>query len=140
MSDPDLDTNSVAVDFKTAPSAKQAERASFVISQLKPPIHYGFLRAIELAPAELNGFHYSDIERVEACWEIVDVELDVFGFVIVLTYGRRTYLQYICDRLESETKEELQILPMGDELYPQLKGGGVVWSREVKYLNNLLTH
>ena len=37
-----------------------------------------------------------------------------------------------------EENEELQILPMQDERYPQLDGGGIKWSDKVADLNRFL--
>jgi hypothetical protein len=61
------------------------------------------------------------------------------GFVVALRDGRRVYLQLVVDEHgEDEAGVELQILPMTGERYPELKGGGFVWSDETRQLNELL--
>ena len=54
------------------------------------------LRAVELASEQPYGFGVEDLERVEAYWSQLEVELSFLGCVVSLTDGRRFHLLYIC--------------------------------------------
>jgi hypothetical protein len=54
------------------------------------------LRAMELASEQPHGFGVEDLERVEAYWSQLEVELSFLGCVVSLTDGRRFHLLYIC--------------------------------------------
>jgi hypothetical protein len=54
------------------------------------------LRAMELASEQPHGFGVDDLERVEAYWSQLEVELSFLGCVVSLTDGRRFHLLYIC--------------------------------------------
>ena len=98
------------------------------------------LDAAEGAAHEDNGFALIDVQRVEAYWEMIDPLSTAHGFVLALRDGRRVYLQLIVDEYaEDEANVELQILPMGGERHPDLKGGGIVWIHDTAELNGVLT-
>jgi len=96
------------------------------------------LDAAEFASELQGGFDLLDVRNVEAFWEVIDAFSTAHGFVVALADRRRVYLQLIVDHSQDEPSEELQILPMGDERYPQLEGGGIEWCDDVQVLNQLL--
>ncbi len=119
---------------------KETHPGMLSVFTIVPPILQGFLRAVELAAEDDRGFALMDVRHVEATWEIVDGDASAYGFVLALHDGhnsRRLYLQYVCVFSEDES-EELEILPMQDERYPQLEGGGIIWNDEVADLNRFL--
>jgi hypothetical protein len=94
--------------------------------------------AVESAAEEKSGFDLLDIERVEAFWEMIEDCSTAHGFVLSLRDGSRVYLQYITAIDDERPTEEIEVLPMADERYPDLKGGGIVWQDEVDELNRFL--
>jgi hypothetical protein len=96
------------------------------------------LRALELAPIEGWGFGAPDVARVEAYWELLEDDSTAHGFVLALRDGRRLYLQYIVAYEGDNVDEDVQTLPMHDERYPAIEGGGIVWDDDVEDLTKLL--
>jgi hypothetical protein len=94
--------------------------------------------AVESAAEEKSGFDLLDIERVEAFWEMIEKCSTAHGFVLLLRDGSRVYLQYITAIDDERPIEEIEVLPMADERYPDLKGGSIVWQDEVSELNRFL--
>jgi hypothetical protein len=113
--------------------AKWQRSASISLAFMTPPLR-SLLRAVEFCCEEHWNLELLDIERVEARWEMIDPFSESHGFVLALTWGRRAYLQYISD----DEAEDVQILPMADERYPALKGGGIKWTADVGDLNRFL--
>jgi hypothetical protein len=103
-----------------------------------PPAMYALLDAVTFASKEGYGFDLVDVARVEAFWEMLDDVADGHGFVLSLRDGRRLYLQLVSARDDDEPIDELEMLPMGDERYPQMEGGGIAWCDEVGEINRLL--
>jgi hypothetical protein len=95
------------------------------------PAHLALLRALKLASDGQNDFIRDDVKRVEAMWEMGDASAQARGFVLALNGGRRVYLQYVRAELEGDVQEDLQILPMAKERYPQLSGGGIIWNDQI---------
>jgi len=94
--------------------------------------------AVESAAEEGSGFDLLDIDRVEAFWQMVEMFSTAHGFVLSLRGGSRVYLQYITATDDEKPIEEVQVLPMADERYPDLKGGGIGWVENVGELNRFL--
>jgi hypothetical protein len=94
--------------------------------------------AVESAGEEGSGFDLLDIERVEAFWQMLDAFATAHGFVLSLRGGSRVYLQYITASDDDKPVEEIEVLPMSGERYPDLRGGGIVWIDEVEELNRFL--
>lgn len=94
--------------------------------------------AIESAVEEKAGFDLPDVERVEAFWQMIDSHSSAHGFVLALRNRTRLYLQRVTARDDDKPIKEIEVLPMGDERYPDLRGGGIVWLDEVGELNRLL--
>ena len=94
--------------------------------------------AIESAGEEGSGFDLLDIECVEAFWQMIDSFSTAHGFVLALRGGSRVYLQLITATDDEKPIEEIEVLPMADERYPDLQGGGIVWINEVEELNRFL--
>lgn len=109
-------------------------RASSISLAFMTPALQALIRAIELGAEERWEVALVDVERVEAMWEMIDAFSASHGFVLKLTNGRRAYLQYVSD----EEAEEVEILPMGDERFPFLQGGGFEWTDHVGTLNRFL--
>jgi len=103
-----------------------------------PPAMYALLDAVTFASKEGYGFDLVDVARVEAFWEMLDDVADAHGFVLSLRDGRRLYLQLVSARDDDEPIDELEMLPMDDERYPQIEGGGIGWCDEVGEINRLL--
>jgi len=122
------DNASVAPSF-----AQWGRAASISLAFMTPPLD-SLLHAVEFCAVEGWGLALIDIERVEAMWEMLDAYSTSHGFVLALTGGRRAYLQYVSD----EEAEDVQILPMTDERYPALTGGGIKWTADVGDLNRFL--
>lgn len=121
-------------DRDTASPIAQARRtASISLAFMTPPLR-SLIRAVELGAEERWELALMDIERVEAIWEMLDAYSTSHGFVLALSGGRRAYLQYVSD----EEAEEVEIMPMGDERFPSLQGGGFEWSDDVGALNRFL--
>jgi len=113
--------------------AEIQRHASISLAFMTPPLD-SLLRAVAFCAEEGWGLALIDIVRVEAIWEMLDAYSTSHGFVLSLTGGRRAYLQYISDN----EAEDVQILPMADERYPALSGGGFKWSDDVGDLNRFL--
>jgi hypothetical protein len=94
--------------------------------------------AVESAGEEGSGFDLLDIERVEAFWQMLDAFSTAHGFVLTLRGGSRIYLQLVTATDDEKPIEEIEVLPMTDERYPDLRGGGIVWNDEVEELNRFL--
>lgn len=105
-----------------------------------PPELMALMDAVESAEEEKSGFDLLDIERVESFWQRLDGPASSHGFVLSLRGGSRVYLQYITATDDDERPvEEIEVLPLGDERYPDLRGGhGVVWMDAVDELNRFL--
>ena len=72
-------------------------------------------------------------------WELLDLDSTSHGFVLALHDGRRCYLQYVmAPDGDDDISEDVALLPMKDERYPQLKGGELSWADDVERLNELL--
>jgi hypothetical protein len=109
-----------------------------VMSAVIPPALTSLLRAVEISAAENWRLELIDIEHIEAMWEMLDADSMAHGFVLSLRDGRRCYLQHVIAPEGDETVEDVEILPMRDERYPDLKGGGIMWCSDVDHLNRLL--
>jgi hypothetical protein len=96
------------------------------------------LRALELAATEGWGFGPRDVARVEAYWEMLEDDSIAHGFVLTLRAGRRIYLQYIAAYEGDDVDEDVQTLPMRDERYPLIDGGGICWEGDTEDLTRLL--
>jgi hypothetical protein len=97
------------------------------------------MRACEVGRAERVGPALLEVDRVESAWELIDDASTAHGFVLALRDGRRCYLQYVMTADAGAIDEDVVALPMRDERYPDLKGGGVVWDdRGAAGLNSLL--
>lgn len=57
-------------------------------------------------------FGLEEIERVLAVWEQIDGHLTSFGYDVLLSDGRRRYLQYVLDETDESATEEIEILPV----------------------------
>jgi hypothetical protein len=124
-------------DANPSPPERLATRL-FLANPL-PPRLTSLLRALELAPIHGLGVDRLDVERVEALWEMLEVDSTAHGFVLARRDGRRCYLQYIAAYDEDDVTEDVLTLPMGGERYPRFNSsGGVVWDDEVEDLNRLL--
>ena len=93
--------------------------------------------AVESAGEEGSGFDLLDIGRVEAFWQMIGIHSVAHGFVLALRNGSRVYLQLVSTAAEKPV-EEIEVLPMGDERYPDLKGSDIAWIDEVDALNRFL--
>lgn len=106
-------------------------------SPLRPSLQ-SLLRALELAGTSDFGFDRLDVVGVESCWEMLDDDSTAHGFVLALRGGERRYLQYVAAYDGEGVDEEVETLPMANERYPSLEGGGIAWDDEVGHLNALL--
>jgi hypothetical protein len=88
-----------------------------------------FLRAAQLAPALEGDFALAKVSRVEAAWQVDDMDDASFGWVVALSDGRRFYLEYTMEDAEAGRPEEVQVSVLPDGLtYPELdRGPGVHW-------------
>lgn len=124
-------------------------------SDLSPRIGRGMWRVLKRAsvPPALTSLHcaldistahnwrldLADIDRVESMWELLDLDSTAHGFVLALRTGRRCYLQYVMAPGDNdEPVEDVEFLPMDNERYPDLRGGGIWWNDDVHELNSLL--
>lgn len=117
----------------TASDQRLRRDASIRLAFMTPALQ-SLVRAVELGAEERWELALMDIERVEAMWEMLDAFSTAHGFVLALTGERRAYLQYVSD----DDAEEVEILPMGDERFPVLGGGGFRWTDDVSDLNCFL--
>ena len=90
-----------------------------------------FLRACALAPTVDASFDPSDVTLIESAWQILDMAVSSFGWVVAMTGGRRLYLEYTLDDTKQGAPEELEVIPLAaGEPYPTLEdGAGVYWYR-----------
>ena len=88
-----------------------------------------FLRAVQLAPALDSEFALVKVSRVEAAWQIDDMDDTSFGWVVAMRDGRRLYLEYTMEDAEAGRPEEMQasVLPAGQTLSELERGAGVHW-------------
>jgi hypothetical protein len=113
--------------------------ARLLMGGLVPPALTSLRRALGISAAYDWRLDLEDIDRVESMWELLDLDSTSHGFVIALEDGRRCYLQYVMAPGDNDDiVEDVETLPMGDERYPDLKGGGICWSDDVRNLNQLL--
>lgn len=104
-----------------------------------PPALMSLHRAVEISGAHNWRLDLEDIERIEAIWELLDLDSTSHGFVLSLRSGGRCYLQYVmAPDNDGEPVEDVEFLPMENERYPDLRGGGIQWHHEVHELNLLL--
>lgn len=104
-----------------------------------PPALTSLHRALDISAAHNWRIDLGDIERVEAVWELLDLDSSSHGFVLSLRSGRRCYLQYVMAPGDTdEPVEEVEFLPMDNERYPDLRGGDLLWDDDVHELNLLL--
>jgi hypothetical protein len=96
------------------------------------------LRALELAATEEWGFGPRDVARVEAYWEMLEDNSIAHGFVLTLRTDQRVYLQYIAAYEGDDVDEDVQTLPMRDERYPPIGGGGIAWEDDTDDITRLL--
>jgi hypothetical protein len=115
-------------------SWESGQRHSSISLAFVTPALDSFLHAVAFCAAEGWNLDLLDIERVEAMWELLDCDSTSHGFVLALTGGRRAYLQFISDN----DCEDVRLLPMSDERYPSLRGGGFAWTDRVGDLNRFL--
>jgi hypothetical protein len=88
-----------------------------------------FLRAAQLASALEGDFALAKVSRVEAAWQIDDMDDASFGWVVAMRDGRRLYLEYTMEDAEAGRPEEMQasVLPAGQTLSELERGAGVHW-------------
>jgi hypothetical protein len=97
------------------------------------------LRALKLASLNGWGFEAIDVARVEASWELLDDSSTAHGFVLAFRDGTRRYLQYIVTYDGDDGDEDVLTLPMRDERYPPIEGGGIDWHDDAGDLSRLFT-
>lgn len=95
------------------------------------------MNACDLGVEEGWGCPLSGIKRVEAFWELIDGDATAHGFVVELQDGRRAYLDYAMS-FEHTVIEHGEMVPMGRERYPELRGSVPGWSNDVDDLNKRL--
>lgn len=96
-------------------------------------------RALDLAAVYQLGFGALDVLKVEARWEMRADDAVALGFVLRLRDGTRRYLQYVAAfESDGHADEEVETLPMTDERYPPIVGGGIVWHDDVGDLSRRL--
>ena len=103
-----------------------------------PPALLALLDAVTHASKAGYGFDLVNVASVEAFWQMLDEVADAHGFVLSLRDGQRLYLQLVSARDDDEPIDDLEMLPMDDERYPQIDGGGIAWSDDVGEINRLL--
>ena len=114
--------------------------ARLIMKAMIPPALTSLHCALELSEPHDWRLDLEDIERIEAVWELLDLDSSSHGFVLSLRDGRRCYLQYVmAPGDDGEPVEDVEFLPMKNEQYPDLRGGGIRWDDEVQDLNSLLT-
>jgi hypothetical protein len=88
-----------------------------------------FLRAAQLAPAIDSDFALAKVSRLEAAWQVDDMDDATFGWVVALSDGRRLYLEYTLDDAEAGRPEDLKMTALQDgRAYPELdRGADVHW-------------
>jgi len=88
-----------------------------------------FLRAAQLAPAIDDDFALAKVSRLEAAWQVDDMDDATFGWVVALSDGRRLYLEYTMDDAEAGRPEDLNVATLQDgQTYPELdRGADVQW-------------
>jgi hypothetical protein len=96
------------------------------------------LDAVESAAEEGSGFDLFDIEQVEAFWQILEPCSAAHGYVLTLRGGSRVYLQLLTATDDDRPIEEVEVLPMRHERYPDLKGAHIAWIDDVDELNRFL--
>ena len=96
------------------------------------------MRILHLSQECEWGFKRSDIARIESTWEWLDADVTAHGFVLALRDGRRVYIHRVTSFPEDGGDGDFCVLPMADERYPVLKGGGIEWTDDVGDLNCFL--
>jgi hypothetical protein len=94
--------------------------------------------AVESAGEEGSGFDLLDIERVEAFWQQIELHSTAHGFVLTLRDGTRVYVQYITATDDEKPVEDIVVLLLGGERYPDLRGTDLVWDDDTGELNRFL--
>jgi hypothetical protein len=126
-------------DNRNLASPTSRRVAQMLMGGLVPPALTSLRRALGISAAYDWRLDVEEIERVESMWELLDLDSTSHGFVLALEDGRRCYLQYVmAPGNDGDIVEDVETLPMGDERYPDLKGGGICWDDDVKELNQLL--
>lgn len=98
-----------------------------------------FLQAAKLAREFVPGFALKDIVRVEAAWQIDDLDHATFGWVVALGDGRRFYLEYTMEDAEAGRPEDMNVasLPAG-QARPVLDHGLDIHWYEPAHINRHL--
>ena len=123
---------------RSPPTSRAAWRVMAMASI--PPALMSLHRAVDISGAHNWRLNLADIDRIEAMWELLDLDSTSHGFVLSLCHGSRCYLQYVmAPNNDGEPVEDVEFLPMENERYPDLRGGGIIqWDDDVHELNLLL--
>lgn len=82
---------------------------------------WGFARACDLARTADESFALAQIAEIEAMWQLTDLDHGDFGFILVMTDGRRLYWRYTSEDTGAGRPEDLEVtelaagqVPAGD--------------------------
>jgi hypothetical protein len=98
-----------------------------------------FLRAAQLAPAVESDFALGNVSRVEAAWQIDNMDDAAFGWVVTLRDGRRLYLEYTMEDPDAGRPEDFQLMALPDgRARPELDLGTEVQWYVPDHINDYL--
>jgi hypothetical protein len=87
---------------------------------------WGFLRACDLARTADESFKLAWIAEVEAVWQVTDLDLGDFGFILVMADGQRLYWRYTSEDTGGGRPEDLVVTELAAGEVPE---GDAAWSR-----------
>jgi hypothetical protein len=101
---------------------------------------YGyFFEAVAAMESSTHAFRLELVMSVPWGWQIIDGNLNSFGWVIQLWDGRRLYLEYTVDEAGRRAPEKVTARPLAaSEMTPALSDPAVHWF-EPRHLNAALT-
>lgn len=87
---------------------------------------WGFLRACDLARTADESFKLAWIDRIEAAWQVTDLDHGDYGFILAMADGRRLYWRFTAGDAGAGRPEDLVV----SELLPgEIPPADAPWSR-----------
>lgn len=81
-----------------------------------------FLWAVGLARQSVPDLSLKAVKRVEAAWQVDDLDHATFGWVVALRDGHRFYLEYTMDDAEAGRPEDMSVAALPDgQVHPALE-------------------
>jgi hypothetical protein len=87
---------------------------------------WGFMRACDLARTADETFKLAWIEKIEAAWQVTDLDHGDFGFILLMADGKRLYWRYTSEDTGAGRPEDLVVTELAADEVPK---GNAPWAR-----------